>query len=73
MFLFFSARYLGETPEWEFIQQDEEHLLPFKINRDTLCKQRVSNSEENHTRMCVFQYTLPGARQANPPERCPSI
>lgn len=37
----FLERYLGETPEWEFIARDDEHLLPFKAHRDRLCKQRV--------------------------------
>ena len=41
-----SGRYLGETPEWEFIRLDEEHLLPFQINRPNFCKQRVSGRGE---------------------------
>ncbi|CAN0562055.1 unnamed protein product, partial [Ectocarpus sp. 12 AP-2014] len=33
--------YLGDTPEWEFIARDDDHLLPFKAHRDRLCKQRL--------------------------------
>eukprot|EP00752_Nemacystus_decipiens_P006432 g5794.t1 len=33
--------YLGDTPEWELIHRDEEHVLPFKTNRANLCKQRL--------------------------------
>ncbi|CAN0241684.1 unnamed protein product, partial [Hapterophycus canaliculatus] len=33
--------YLGETPEWELIPQDDQHLLPFMEHRGDLSKQRL--------------------------------
>ncbi|CBN76056.1 hypothetical protein Esi_0292_0015 [Ectocarpus siliculosus] len=50
----FLERYLGETPEWEFIARDDEHLLPFKVHRDRLSKQRASMAHMNPKRTGVL-------------------
>lgn len=43
LFVYFTClcRYLGDTPEWEFIPENDICMLPFKMHRESMSKQRV--------------------------------